>query len=301
MNAKITRRKFIGSAVALPLVPSALKSAAEKTIKDPSLKPRCLVLWYEKPASQWVEALPIGNGRLGAMVFGGAANERLQLNEDTLYAGGPYDPNNQEALQALPEARKLIFEGRYKEANDLIGAKMMAHPISQMHYETVGDLKLEFPNLLEAQNYRRELDLETAIARVSYDSGGVKFTREAFASPVDQVIVVHISDGHSKQISFVASMDTPQKAEITSEGSDMLVMRGVNGDDAGIKGALKIQSRVRVLTRGGKVTAEKDRILVANADSAMLLIAAATSYVNYKDTSGSPEILTKTRIDAACR
>jgi alpha-L-fucosidase 2 len=110
------------------------------------------VLWYEKPASQWVEALPIGSGRLAAMVFGGTASERLQLNEDTLYAGGPYDPNSHEALQALPQARRLTFEGRYKEANDLIGAKMMAHPIKQRPYEFVGDLKPEFPCHSEARD-----------------------------------------------------------------------------------------------------------------------------------------------------
>src|SRR5439155_25896767 len=120
-----------------------------------------LVLWYEKPASRWVEVLPIGNGRLGAMVFGATASERLQINEDTLYAGGPYDPNNREALKALPEARRLIFEGKYKQANDLIGAKMMAHPIKQMPYEPVGDLLLEFPRHDEFASYRRELNLDT--------------------------------------------------------------------------------------------------------------------------------------------
>lgn len=145
MNLKITRRKFITSASVLPLVSRALKAADARAIKKAGANPQRLVLWYEKPASQWVEALPIGNGRLGVMVFGGTASERLQLNEDTLYAGAPYDPNNHEALQALPEARRLIFDGRYKEANDLIGAKMMAHPIKQMPYELVGDLKLEFP------------------------------------------------------------------------------------------------------------------------------------------------------------
>jgi alpha-L-fucosidase 2 len=103
-------------------------------------------LWYDKPAAEWTEALPVGNGRLGAMIFGGPANEQLQLNEDTLYAGSPYDPNNPEALAALPEARRLIFAGKYKEAHDLVGAKMMAKPIKQMPYEPVGDLKLSFPD-----------------------------------------------------------------------------------------------------------------------------------------------------------
>jgi alpha-L-fucosidase 2 len=299
MNIKITRRKFIKSAsAALPMV-TALKTANAKEIKYAISNPQRLVLWYEKPASQWVEALPVGNGRLSAMVFGGTTGERLQLNEDTLYAGAPYDPNNKEALQALPEARRLIFEGSYKEANDLIGAKMMAHPIKQMPYEPVGDLKLEFPGHLEVRNYRRELDLETAIAKVSYRFGNVHFTREVFASPVDQVIVVRLTSDHPNQINFVAGFATPQKAGITSADSDTLVMCGENGAAAGIKGALKFQARVRVLARGGKIAGEKDRISVKNADDATLLIAVATSYINYKDTSGDPEILVKAHVSGA--
>jgi alpha-L-fucosidase 2 len=120
---KITRRKFLMNsglaAVTLPFASSILNTADDS-----------LLLWYDKPASEWTEALPIGNGRLGAMIFGGPATEQLQLNEDTLYAGSPYDPNNPEALKALPEARRLIFAGKYKEAHDLVGAKMMAQPIT---------------------------------------------------------------------------------------------------------------------------------------------------------------------------
>jgi len=223
MNIKITRRKFIKSASAALTLVSSLKPADVKVIEYESSNPQRLVLWYEKPATQWVEALPVGNGRLGAMVFGGTASERLQLNEDTLYAGGPYDPNNREAFAALPEARRLIFEDRYKEANDLIGAKMMAQPIKQMPYEPVGDLKLEFPDHLEVRNYRRELDLETAIAEVSYSSGGVNFTREVFASPVDQVVVVQLTGGRPNKINFIASLSTPQKADITIAGPDTLI------------------------------------------------------------------------------
>jgi alpha-L-fucosidase 2 len=301
MNIKITRRKFIASVSAFPLVPYALKAADVKAVKKAGANPQRLVLWYEKPASQWVEALPIGNGRLGAMVFGGAASERLQLNEDTLYAGGPYDPNNHEALQVLPEARRLIFNGRYKEANDLIEAKMMARPISQMPFETVGDLDLEFSGHSEVKDYRRELDLETAIAKISYSLGGVQFTREVFVSPVDQVIAVHLTCDRPNQINFVANLATPQKANITTVGPDTLVMRGENGEASGIQGALKFQARVRVLAHGGETTIEKDRLLVANADSATLLIAAATSYKSYRDTSGDPESLTKAYLNGACK
>jgi alpha-L-fucosidase 2 len=301
MNIKITRRKFIKSAsVALPIV------VGRKTADDnPNIlagsKAQRLVLWYEKPATQWIQALPVGNGRLGAMVFGDTASERLQLNEDTLYAGGPYDPNNREALAALSEARRLIFQSKYKEANDWIGAEMMARPIKQMPYETVGDLKLEFPGHLEFRNYRRELDLETAIAKVSYNSSNVNFTREVFVSPVDQVIVIHLRCDHSKQISFLVNFETPQKADVTTAGSDTLVMSGENGEASGIKGALKFQARAVVQANGGKTAIEKGRIAVTNADSATILIAAATSYKSYKDIGGDPESVTKAYLKAACK
>src|SRR5438128_6546315 len=142
-----------------------------------------LSLWYRRPARQWVEALAVGNGRLGVMVFGGVERERLQLNEDTLWAGGPYDPNNPEALAALPETRRLVFEGKYGEAHKLIGEKMMAKPLRQMPYQTVGDLLLDFPDSKTAAsitNYRRDLNLDTAIAGVTYEIHGVRFTRELF-------------------------------------------------------------------------------------------------------------------------
>ncbi|MGP8225593.1 MAG: glycosyl hydrolase family 95 catalytic domain-containing protein [Terracidiphilus sp.] len=251
-----------------------------------------LKLWYEKPAAQWVEALPVGNGRLGAMVFGGTEDERIQLNEGTLWAGGPYDPSSPEALEALPEARRLIFEGKYREADDLIGRKMMARPLQQMQYEPVGDLKLSFPGHGAMAAYRRELDLDTAIVRVSYTAGGVKFVREIFSSPVDQVIVIHLTADKPGRINFSARMATPQEATVAAEPPGTLVMRGVNAEAKGIKGALKFQARVRVLTQGGKTAAEKDSVAVSGADSAILLIAAATSYKNYKDVSGDPEALT---------
>jgi alpha-L-fucosidase 2 len=294
MKRKISRRKFLQqtafAGAALPLASSKLAINAKNSVAaDPSRQP--LVLWYEKPAEQWVEALPIGSGRLGAMIFGGTTSERLQINEDTLYGGGPYDPNNGEALKALPEARRLIFQGKYKQANDLIGAKMMAHPIKQMPYEPVGDLQLEFPGHSEISNYRRELDLDTAIAKVSYRFGDLSFSREVFASPVDQVIIMSLAADRPGQISFVASFITPQKATIETEGNDTLVVRGENSGAFGIKGELKFQARARVVVRGGRTVAEKGKIIVSDANSALIMIAAATSYKNYRDVSADPEAL----------
>jgi alpha-L-fucosidase 2 len=302
MKNTIDRRQFLKhSALISSLLPfsflhSRLFGRNFLTSGDIPPAPDQLVLWYEKPAAEWVEALPIGNGRLGAMVFGGMENERLQLNEDTLYAGGPYNPNNQEALKALPEARRLIFEGKYIEASDLIGEKMMAHPIKQMPYEPVGDLMLNFPGHNTASDFRRELDLDTAIAKVSYLNNGIIFTREIFSSPVDQVIAVQLTAGSPGQITFSAAMSTPQKATVETESPGTLVMRGQNGDSSGIEGKLRFQARVRVIAQGGTTITEKEKIIVRNADSAMLLIAAATSYRNYNDISGDPESITSLQI-----
>jgi alpha-L-fucosidase 2 len=260
-----------------------------------------LKLWYDKPAGQWVEALPVGNGRLGAMVFGGVDSERLQLNEGTLWSGGPYDPSSPEALLALPEARRLIFEGKYGQAHGLIGAKMMARPLKQMPYTTLGDLKLSFPNSGAVTGYRRDLDLDTAIASMTYSVGGVTFVREVFSSPVDQVIVVHLTADQPGKIGFTAAMATPQKATVGTESPGTLVMSGVNAQANGIPGALKFQARVRVLTQGGKISAGKDNVSVSGADSATLLIAAATSYKSYKDVSGDPEALTQAYLANAAK
>jgi len=275
-----------------------------------------LSLWYRRPAGHygqywnyrqkegaWVEALPIGNGRLGAMVFGGIIKERIALNEDTLWAGGPYDPANPETLELLPEARRLIFEGKFQEAHNLIDKRMLAKPRRQQPYQTIGDLILTFPNVERVENYRRDLNLDTAVASVTYTANGIKFTREVFSSPVDQVIVIRLTADKPGQISFTAGMRTPQRAIITTEAPNILVMNGVNGAYQGIEGALKFQCRVRIMTTGGnpaqRWAGDPSQISVADADSAILLIAAATSYKSFKDVTGDPETLTKNYINAA--
>jgi len=231
-------------------------------------------------------------------------------NEATLWAGGPYDPSNPNALAALPEARSLVFDGKFDAAAKLIGDKMMAVPLQQMPYETLGDLFLDFPASAATENYRRDLDLDTAVASVSYTANGVHFHREIFSSPADQVIVIHLTADKPGQISFTVGMNTPQKVTMSTEVNTFkpfvnktndvtLVMNGVNADMHGIKGALKFQARVRVLPVHGKISVGADKISVADADAVTLLIAAATSYKNYHDVSGNPEAITKTKSKAA--
>lgn len=258
-----------------------------------------LTLWYTQPASQWVQALPIGNGRLGAMVFGGLNTERLQLNEDTLWAGGPYQPDNPEGPKALPDIRRSIFQGRFQEAADRASKTMMARPLRQMPYQTVGDLFLSFGSVEPVQSYQRSLRLDTAVAEVSYQKDGVLFTREVFSSPVHQVIVCRLTADKPGQISFTASFKTPHKAHITTENAQTLIARGTNGSAEGIPGALTFQVRIRILNQAGQCTAESDSLRISNADSATILIAAATSYKTFEDTSGDPEAITKEQIQNA--
>jgi alpha-L-fucosidase 2 len=258
-----------------------------------------LTLWYRQPAHQWVEALPIGNGRLGAMVFGGVTQERLQLNEDTLWAGGPYDPVNPEALAALPQVRQLIFEGKYKEADRLIAAKVMGKPLRQMPYETIGDLLLTFPEMAGVEDYQRELDLDTAVATTSYTAQGVRFSREAFASPVDQVIVLRLTASRKGALSFTISLKSPQQATISAAGENALFLTGINGGAEGIKGALKFQAGIEAHVVGGKLQAANNTLTVQNADSAVVLVAAATSYRKYNDVSGDPSKAVAERLSSA--
>jgi len=259
------------------------------------------VLWYDQPAAKWEEALPVGNGRIAAMIFGGANLERLQLNEGTLWAGGPYNPVNPEAKAALPQIRQLINEAKYGEAARLISAKVMARPLGQMPYQTVGDLVLNFTGSTNITDYRRDLDLDTATATVSYTSDGIRYTREIFASAPDNVIVVRLAADKPGSISFTAGLKTPMTATVETDGNDTLVMRGKGGDAGGVKGELKFQARVKVMTKGGKIAAESAGLSVNNADEVMLLITAATSYKKFDDVSGDPESIVQRQLAAAER
>lgn len=276
-----------------------LKDSAVRYTAEASAPADSLALWYRRPAKEWTEALPLGNGRLGAMVFGGINREILQLNEDTLWAGGPYDASNRDALTALPEARKLVFEGKYKEAEDYINAHMMAHPLRQMPYQPLANLVIDFPPSTSVSGYRRELNLDSAIASTSYTAKEVKYRREVFISPVDQVIVMHLAADKPGQVNCMIGWQTEQAAAIATETTATLLLTGKNGAAQGIAGALKFQARVRVIAKGGTVAATSGALSVKDADSATILIAASTSYKSYKDVSGNPQSLTTAALAAA--
>ena len=311
---------LLGGAQA-PAQPPAAAQAAVSFAGEAPPPSAPLSLWYREPAAdrplvprptgrgataEWVRALPVGNGRIGAMVFGGVVNERLQLNEDTLWAGRPYDPVNPEAKDALPEVRRLLAAGQYREAAQLTGQKVMAKPLAQMPYQVLGDLWLSFPAVATVEQYRRDLDVATATTRVSYTTGGVSFTREVFASAPDDVIVVRLTANRPGQISFESRLVTPHRATSEATATGDLVMRGRNGDGNGttadgqpMTGALTFEARVRVLPTGGTRTAAGDAISVRNADAVTLLISAATSYKNFADVTADPAARVATALNRA--
>lgn len=257
------------------------------------------LLWYDRPATRWVEALPVGNGRVSAMIFGGVSEERLQLNEGTLWAGGPYDPVNPQAREALPRVRDLVNQGNYRDAAQLISQRVMARPLGQMPYQTVGSLSLKFPGGADYSEYRRELDLDSATATVRYTSGGVRHTREVFANAPDNVIVMRLTADQPGKISFTAGMRTPMKATVSTAGADTLVLNGVGGDAGGIRGQIKYQARVKIIAVGGQTTSTADQVSVADANEVTVLIGAATSFRRFDDVSGDPEALVTKLMAAA--
>lgn len=253
------------------------------------------VLWYLQPAKQWIQALPVGNGRLGAMVFGNTENERIQLNEETVWSGGPYDPSNPKGPAALPQIRKLVFAGEYVKAHRMFGRTMFGLAIPQMQYQPLADLWLIFPGHNQVSEYHRQLDLDEAIVTVKYRVGKVRFTREVFSSPVDQVIVVRLTADQPGQLTLNAALpgaNSPQRdgdAFYDALARNELVARGRAMSDQGIEGRLRFKARARVMAGGGTTTVAEESLTITGANAVTILIAAATSFVNYQDASGDPE------------
>lgn len=247
-----------------------------------------LKLWYTKPANYWVEALPLGNGRLGAMVFGNPYRERIQLNENTVWAGSPYRNDNPEMLQALPEIRQLIFAGKYTEAEKLACDKMVTKGAHGMPYQTVGNVFLSFPGHENYSDYNRTLNLQQAVATTSYKVGGTTFKREVFTSFTDQVVVVRITADKPGRINFSASMDRPTQVEIATEGNDKLTITGITSDHEGITGKLKFHTIVKVVPEGGSISSSDVALTVSKANAATVYISIGTNFKNYQDITANP-------------
>ncbi|MGW8204515.1 glycosyl hydrolase family 95 catalytic domain-containing protein [Sphingomonas sp. VDB2] len=256
------------------------------------------LLWYRQPATAWTQALPIGNGRLGAMLFGGVNQDRLQLNESTLWAGQPYDPVNPQAKDILPKVRALIFAGKIAEAEALANQTLMAKPLTQMPYQTLGDLILDFPGIGDASAYRRDLDLDKAIATTRFDANGVTHVRQVVASPVDQLVAVHLTIGRSGKIDVDIALRSLQRdIEIMADGPVGLLLTGRNGTSKGIEGNLCFAARLAAQIEGGRATHSADgRLSIRDAKAVTLFIAMATSHKRFDDVSGDPVAATATTL-----
>ena len=228
-----------------------------------------MTMWYDNPATVWNEALPIGNGRLGAMVFGSPAAEKLQLNEETFWSGGPSRNDNPNALAALSEIRRLIFEDKYYEAERLVNQNMMT-PRNGSKYQIVGNLNLTFPEHGNFTGYRRELNLDNAVFTAEYKVNGVKFRREIFASKPDQVIVLRLTADKPGNLTFDATLDSPLQKGVRVTNGNTLEMSGLSGDHEGIQGKVKSLTQAKIFSRGGIITGENDKIRVVKANEVLI-------------------------------
>ena len=245
-----------------------------------------LSLWYAAPAAQWVEALPIGNGRLGAMVFGGPVHERIQFNESSVWTGEPHDYARAGAARYLPSIRALLNANRQREAEALAQVHFMSAPVRQRAYQAFGDLRLDFTTIDSASvsEYRRELDLDSAVVTTRFRAGGVRYTRQLFASHPDQAIVVRLTADAPERISFVLTPTSAHKWHLRRRAApDALSMQGMVED-----GAIEFEARVLVQTEGGQVTFTDSSATVTGATSATVVLAGATNFVSYGDLSADP-------------
>jgi alpha-L-fucosidase 2 len=249
--------------------------------------PTPLKLWYKQPAANWNEALPIGNGRLGAMVFGGPAQERLQLNEATIWAGGPNNNVKPDALPLIRQLRQQLLRGQEVEAQQLAQQQMLPQGNSGMPYQMAANLYLDFPGHEKATNYYRDLDISRAVASVSYQLGGVTYRREMFSSFPDQVLVVRLTASKPGQLSFNLSENTLVKYTLRAENGQ-LVLEGNGNEHEGQEGKIRFQTRVQPVVEGGTVHTTEKGIQVQNATSVTLYVSIATNFINYHDVSGNP-------------
>ncbi|MDE6394897.1 MAG: glycoside hydrolase family 95 protein, partial [Duncaniella sp.] len=263
------------------------------TINAESLK-----LWYDAPAKEWVEALPLGNSRIGMMVYGTPQCEELQLNEETLWGGSPHTNHSPKALENLPKVRELIFANKNAEAQKLIDETFLTG-IHGMPYQTVGSLRLSFPGHEQARNYYRDLDIDSAITTVSYTVDDVDYRREAFTSFTDDVAVMRLTASKPGAVTFTASYTSPMKNYNVKREGKTLVLTTYGGDHEGIPGSIVAETRLEIVPDGGRLTAAGDSVTLSGADAATLYISTATNFVNYHDTSASQTRRVKSLLAAA--
>jgi alpha-L-fucosidase 2 len=254
-----------------------------------------MVLWYRQPAEKWLEAMPLGNGLIGAMVFGGPQQERIALNESSFWSGRPHDYDDPEANRYFPQVKDLVFAGKFQEAEKLADAHFYGKPAAQQAYQPLGDLLLAIEGIEKADDYYRELDLETGVALVRYRSGDAVFTRETFVSYPDRVLVARLTCDKPGRVSVQARLQSPYLDRVTAK-RDGLVMEGSwkgpitnNWLIAPVEGkGLRFQAALRILPQGGQSEGSEGSVRVRNADAVVLILTAATSFVDYRNIDRDP-------------
>jgi len=265
------------------------------SINDRTFDPSAL-LWYKTPAKVWEEALPVGNGRLGAMVFGKNEEERIQLNEETYWSGGPYSSVVKGGYKVLPEIQKDIFDGKPIQAHKLFGRHLMGYPVEQQKYQALANLILSFKNEKEVTDYKRWLDLNSGITSVQYTVNGTTYLREIFSSAPDQTIAIRLTASKPGSISFTAQLRGERNNahsnyatdyfRMDGVGKDGLMLTGKSADYMGIEGKVRYEAKLKAVPEGGSMKVDGDELYIENADAVTLYFVAATNFVNYKDVSG---------------
>ena len=273
---------------ALLLVAALLLPGFAARGANPADGPHRWRLWYDRPAERWVEALPLGNGRIGAMVYGGTAHEEFQLSASTLWGGGPHNNLNPRATQALPRIRELLFAQRNQEAQELCGETIISTGSHGMPFQTAGSLHLRFPEEGAVSGYERELDIERAVARTRFRTGGVTHEREAFCSLKDSVLMVRLTVSEPRALHFAASFTSPypEGTECSVTPSGELLMQGRASAHEGIPAAIRFAALLRIETPDGTVSAREGKLVVEGASEATLCLALTTNFTNYRDVSG---------------
>ncbi|MBP1677528.1 MAG: Alpha-L-fucosidase, partial [Bacteroidetes bacterium] len=258
-----------------------------------------LKLWYNKPAKAWEEALPMGNSRLGAMVYGVPEREEIQLNEETIWAGGPNRNDNPAALQVLPQVRQLIFDGKNKDAENLINKNFVTR-IHGMPYQTAGSLILNFPGHSQFNNYYRELDIQKAVSKTIYTTNGVQYVRETFVSFSDDVVVMRITASKKGALSFDAQYNSPATHTVSAKGN-VLVLDGRGSSHETVEGVIRYQTQTYIKNKDGKVTVSDDKISVDKATEVIIYVSVATNFIDYKTVGANQGEKATAKLSAASK
>ncbi|MFM7194746.1 MAG: glycoside hydrolase N-terminal domain-containing protein, partial [Bacteroidota bacterium] len=254
--------------------------------------------WYTRPAEKWEDALPVGNGRLGAMVYGRVEEEIIQLNEETYWSGGPYSSVVKGGHEKLKEIQQLVASGQMMKAHNLFGRHLMGYPVEQMKYQSLANLVLQFKGESTSTEYKRWLDLRSGVAGVTYLRNGTRFFREVFSSFPDQVIAIRLTADKPGAISFTANLRGVRNQTHSNYGTDYfrmdgygdhgLLLTGKSTDYLGVEGKIRFEARLDVQNKGGTISLDDHLLTVTGADEVVMYFSAATNFINHREVGADP-------------